>query len=128
MVTLEPSAVPADPNRVTVELVVGLAARQLWTKHMVLPLGTTVAQAVHHSGVYDEVPGLDAEALAQGHWSVTIWGRKERASHVLRDRDRIEILRGILVDPKEARRVRHRAQGPKPPKQQQPPRRHKPKA
>jgi putative ubiquitin-RnfH superfamily antitoxin RatB of RatAB toxin-antitoxin module len=33
--------------------------------------------------------------------------------HVLRDRDRIELYRGLKVDPKEARRLRYRAAGEK---------------
>lgn len=45
-----------------------------------------------------------------------MWGRKERPGHLLRDQDRIELVRQLKVDPKEARRVRYRAQGEKLPK------------
>jgi putative ubiquitin-RnfH superfamily antitoxin RatB of RatAB toxin-antitoxin module len=47
---------------------------------------------------------------------VGVWGRKERAGHVLRDLDRIELVRPLNVDPKEARRVRYRAHGEKLPR------------
>lgn len=63
-----------------------------------------------------QVAGFNEDALAAGQWSVGVWGRKERPGHVLRERDRIEVVRGLNVDPKEARRVRYRAQGEKLPK------------
>ena len=44
-----------------------------------------------------------------------VWGRACEPGQVLRDRDRVECYRPLTVDPKEARRLRHRrARGSKP--------------
>lgn len=107
---------PAESAVVEVEVVVGVAPREVRRVPLSLPLGSTVRDALQASGLLGTLPGLDAEALASGLWSVGVWGRKERPGHVLRDRDRIEVVRGLQVDPKEARRSRYRAQGEKLPK------------
>jgi len=107
---------PADLARIHVEVVVGVAPRSVQRVALSLPPGATVREALQASGLLGAVPGLDEEALAAGRWSVGVWGRKERPGHVLRDRDRVEVVRGLNVDPKEARRTRYRAQGEKLPK------------
>lgn len=99
-----------------IELIVGVAPRQLERKVLDLPAGSTVRQAIEASGWLGHVPGLDQDALAQGLWVVAVWGRKERPGHVLKDGDRVAVLRGLKVDPKEARRVRYRAHGEKLPR------------
>lgn len=71
--------------------------------------GATVAQALQASGVLQR-QSLRLDALLLG-----IWGRACEIGAVLREGDRVEIYRGLLVDPKEARRLRyqkHRAQKP----------------
>ncbi len=113
---------PVEPADIHVELAVGLAAREVRVLRLSLPAGSTVRDALQRSGLLQSVPGLDEAALASGRWSVGVWGRKERPGHVLRDRDRIELVRGLNVDPKEARRLRYRAQGEKLPKGIQRPR------
>lgn len=42
---------------------------------------------------------------------VGIWGKKTGLHHVLQGGDRLEVYRGLLVDPKVARRERFRQQG-----------------
>ena len=37
-----------------------------------------------------------------------IWGRVQPLDTLLRDRDRVELYRPLLVDPKEARRLRYK--------------------
>lgn len=71
-----------------------------------LAAGTTVAQALAECSIFEEFPDLHAAPLAIG-----IWGRKMSLSHRLQDKDRIEIYRGLRVDPKVARRERFNAQG-----------------
>ncbi len=68
-----------------------------------LPAGATLADALEASGMAQRHAGLDLSAAALG-----VWGRVQPASHVLRDRDRVEIYRELRVDPKEARRLRYR--------------------
>lgn len=51
--------------------------------------------------------------LAPGEWSdpdlkAGIWGRVRPLNTPLRDQDRVEVYRPLLVDPKEARRQRYR--------------------
>lgn len=52
------------------------------------------------------------EALAR-RCATSIWGRRVALDEVLRDADRLEITRALLVDPKIARRQRFRGQGSK---------------
>lgn len=43
-------------------------------------------------------------------WSVAIWGRAQPLDRPLRDGDRVELCRALIVDPKEARRLRYKRQ------------------
>lgn len=67
-----------------------------------LPPGSTLADALLASGLAQR-HGLDVGTLLAGIWCKA----KERAT-VLRERDRVEIYRPLLVDPKEARRQRYK--------------------
>jgi putative ubiquitin-RnfH superfamily antitoxin RatB of RatAB toxin-antitoxin module len=75
-----------------------------WT--LQLPAGATVREAVVASGLGSACPDLDLSQATTG-----VWGRKAPWDHVLRDRDRVEVYRGLKVDPKVARRERFRSQG-----------------
>jgi putative ubiquitin-RnfH superfamily antitoxin RatB of RatAB toxin-antitoxin module len=66
-----------------------------------VPAGTTVADAVRASGVLDKHPEIDLEKNKLG-----IFGKLTKADTVLRDKDRIEIYRPLIADPKEVRRKR----------------------
>jgi putative ubiquitin-RnfH superfamily antitoxin RatB of RatAB toxin-antitoxin module len=68
-----------------------------------LPAGATLIEAVHASGLLQRHPGIDLGVLRTG-----IWGRLKPLDAPLRERDRVEIYRPLLVDPKEARRLRYR--------------------
>lgn len=115
MAPAEPMPVAGQPE-IQVEVAVGVAPREVRIVCLSLPAGSTVRDALRASGLFGQVAGLTEDSLAAGQWSVGVWGRKERPGHVLRERDRIEVVRGLNVDPKEARRVRYRAQGEKLPK------------
>ncbi len=67
-----------------------------------LPIGSTVADALRASGI-PQRHGLDADGLRVG-----VWCKAKEAGTVLRERDRVEIYRPLLVDPKEARRQRYK--------------------
>lgn len=99
----------AEPSaRLTVEVMVGVAPRQVLQKSLQMPVGSTVAEVLQACGLMTQVPGLTLEAVASGLWAVGVWARKERLTHILRDQDRIEFVRALLVDPKEARRLRYK--------------------
>ncbi len=106
----------ASAEPLSIEVCVGVAPREVRTVTLRLPAGSTLAVALHEAGVW-QWPGMPRpdQAAEQG-WSVGVWGRKEALSHVLRDGDRVEVVRPLKVDPKEARRVRYRKQGEKLPK------------
>lgn len=110
-----PAEVPHEPM-LAVEVVVGLAPRQIRRLVLSLPAGATLRQALDAAQVWGMTESLQPAALESGEWTVGVWGRKERLGHVLRDQDRIELVRPLIVDPKEARRVRYRAHGEKLPK------------
>ena len=70
-----------------------------------LPCGATVADALRESGMQARHPEHDVAALPVG-----VWGSFCDRADLLRDRDRVELYRPLLVDPKEARRQRHQVQ------------------
>jgi len=63
--------------------------------------GTTAEQAVKLSGVLEKFPEIDLEKNKLG-----IFGKAVKADEVLRDKDRVEIYRPLIADPKESRRKR----------------------
>lgn len=62
-----------------------------------LPEGATVADALTASGLSDDA-----------HVATAVFGEKVEGAHALRDGDRVELLRPLVVDPKESRRRRAR--------------------
>jgi putative ubiquitin-RnfH superfamily antitoxin RatB of RatAB toxin-antitoxin module len=112
MVRVEASG-EAVGHGMAIEVAVGLAPRQITRVQLTLPSGCTVRQALDAAGVWAMADTLNLQAVESGEWTVGVWGRKERLGHVLRDQDRIELVRTLNVDPKEARRVRYRAHGEK---------------
>lgn len=83
-----------------VEVVYALPDRQ-WRYAMQVREGATVREAVEQSGVLREFPRID---LARD--GVGIYGRRTALDDVLREGDRIEVLRPLVADPKTARRRR----------------------
>lgn len=81
-------------------------AREVREWQLELPAGSAVIDAIEASGLRAGFPALDIGALG-----VAVWGRKAGPKQILRDRDRVEIVRPLKVDPKVARRERFREQG-----------------
>ena len=63
--------------------------------------GTTAEQAVELSGVLQQFPDIDLHNNKMG-----IFGKICKADTILRERDRVEIYRPLIADPKESRRRR----------------------
>ncbi|MDU4300855.1 MAG: RnfH family protein [Eikenella corrodens] len=61
--------------------------------------GTTARQAVLQSALVTEFPHVDFAAAPIG-----IFGKKVKDSAPLREGDRVEVYRALLIDPKENRR------------------------
>lgn len=87
-------------EKIKIELVYALPAEQLLLKSEV-PSGTTIAQALTLSGILDKFPEIDIEKGKFG-----IFGKLSKTDTVLREKDRIEIYRPLIADPKEVRRKR----------------------
>lgn len=83
-----------------IEIVYGLPDKQV-LKTMKVAEGTTIRQAAWQSGLENEFPDLDLHSAKLG-----IFGKIAKDDTVLRDKDRIEVYRPLLIDPKEARRQR----------------------
>ena len=65
-----------------------------------LPEGSTVMQAVEASGLLQKYPEIDPGGVNK----LGVFARLAKADTVLRDRDRVEIYRPLIADPKEVRR------------------------
>ncbi|HET6628587.1 MAG TPA: RnfH family protein [Woeseiaceae bacterium] len=61
--------------------------------------GATVAQAIEQSGIAARFPDHDLSRCAVG-----VWGQVVERDRRLRDGDRVELYRPLLMDPQEARR------------------------
>jgi putative ubiquitin-RnfH superfamily antitoxin RatB of RatAB toxin-antitoxin module len=66
-----------------------------------VPEGTTLEQAIRLSGVMQKFPEIDLASAKVG-----IWNKSSELDAVLREKDRIEIYRPLIADPKEVRRKR----------------------
>jgi len=70
--------------------------------HLRLPEGCTVQRAIEASGLLQKHPEID---LAKGN-KLGIFAKLVKPDAVLRDKDRVEIYRPLIADPKEVRRKR----------------------
>jgi putative ubiquitin-RnfH superfamily antitoxin RatB of RatAB toxin-antitoxin module len=87
-------------NEILVEVAYALPEQQLILELMVSE-GTTAEQAVQHSGITGKFPEIDLTQNKLG-----IFGKLVKGDTVLRERDRVEIYRLLIADPKEVRRQR----------------------
>ncbi len=93
----------AGVEMVAVELVYAASPERIRRWSLSLPLGSTVAQAVAASTLLAEFPELAGAELSLGVFGKLV---AEPASQALRPGDRVEVYRPLLIDPKEARRLR----------------------
>jgi uncharacterized protein len=92
----------ADGGSIAVEVTYSPRAGVVDVVALTLPVGSTLADAVQASGLVQR-HALDMVALRTG-----VWCKAKEPATVLRDRDRVELYRPLLVDPKEARRQRYK--------------------
>jgi putative ubiquitin-RnfH superfamily antitoxin RatB of RatAB toxin-antitoxin module len=90
----------ADDPMIPVEV-----AYALHDEQVIIPLqvkaGTTLEQAIVQSGILERFPQIQLE-----NDNVGIFGHAQPRDKVLSAKDRVEIYRPILCDPKEVRRQR----------------------
>lgn len=83
-----------------VEVCYATALRE-YRRELAVVAGTTIEQAIVQSAMLQDIPGIDLAVQPVG-----LYGKKRPLDTVLRDRDRIEIYRPLVADPKESRRKR----------------------
>jgi putative ubiquitin-RnfH superfamily antitoxin RatB of RatAB toxin-antitoxin module len=88
---------PPNDLRMPVQVCYALPAEQtLIDLHV--PVGTTVGEALHASGILERHRDIDLETQKVG-----IYGKVSELGQPLQAHDRIEIYRPLTVDPKVAR-------------------------
>lgn len=85
---------------ITIEVVYALAGRQDVAR-VKLAADATVQQAIEASGLLTKYPEID---LAKN--KVGVFAKLAKLDTTLRDRDRVEIYRPLIADPKEVRKQR----------------------
>ena len=97
-------------NQSTEQIAVEVAYAEPETQ-VIIPLrvsvGTTVEEAVKLSGVLETFPAIDLTVNKVG-----IFGKLGKLDQQLREKDRVEIYRKLIADPKKVRKERA-AQGKK---------------
>ena len=93
-------------EKILVEVAYALPETQV-----IIPLevtqGTTIEQAIKQSGILDTFPEIDL-----GVNKVGVFSKLGKLDQILREKDRVEIYRKLIADPKEVRKQRA-AQGKK---------------
>jgi len=72
-----------------------------WQRALQVAPGTTIGEAIERSGVLHDFPEINLTTQPVG-----IYAKKKTLDTVLRERDRIEIYRPLVADPKDSRRRR----------------------
>jgi sulfur carrier protein len=92
-----------------IQIAISLAARQLDLYEWQTEEKATVESALKFLCTQSE-PFAAQSSL---DWQTAVWGKPVEPSHLLKDGDRLEVLRPLRVDPKVARRERFQKQGAK---------------
>lgn len=92
----------APAERLNIEVIYCPEPGQVDLRQVQLSPGAVVADALQASGI------LGAHPEPAGGWRLGIWGRVQDPKMHLRDLDRVELYRGLLIDPKESRRLRYK--------------------
>lgn len=90
----------ADSEMILVEVAYALPEQQVLLSLEVAP-GTTLLEAIRHSGILEHFPEIDLDRNKVG-----IWSKVRDPDFVLREGDRVEIYRPLIADPKQVRKER----------------------
>jgi putative ubiquitin-RnfH superfamily antitoxin RatB of RatAB toxin-antitoxin module len=88
------------PATIRVQVCYATPQRQL-LRDLIVAQGCTLQQAIEHSGVLLDAPEIDLSNCRVG-----IYNKLKTLDTVLREHDRVEIYRPLIVDPKQSRRKR----------------------
>ena len=75
--------------------------RQVWEVDLDCKTGTRVLEAVKLAVAREEFNGVDLS----GDESFAVWNQVVHEDHVLHEGDRVEVLRELIVNPMERRRI-----------------------
>lgn len=85
---------------ISVEVVYARPDKQLIKTVKILP-NATIEDAIIASAICDDFPEIKLSTIMVG-----IFSKKATLMHRLKDHDRVEIYRPLLIDPKQARKRR----------------------
>lgn len=85
---------------INVEVCYAMSAKQE-VMRVKLPAGATLQQGLEASGLLGKYPEIDIKKNKFG-----IWNKLSKPDAILRDKDRVEIYRPLIADPKEVRKQR----------------------
>ena len=91
------------------EISVSVAPRQLEVFEWVINEAPTVDQALFFLSTQSSLYASQSDQ----DWQTAVWGKPVERTYLLKDGDRLEVLRPLRVDPKVARRERFQKQGAK---------------
>lgn len=89
-----------EEKTIPVEVAYAKPEQQLIIPLQVKP-GTTLLDAIRLSGILKQFPEIDLDSSKFG-----IFSKITKADTILREKDRVEIYRPLIADPKESRRKR----------------------
>lgn len=87
-------------GKIDIEVIYALPDEQILFRQT-LPEGITAGDAIRLSGILEKYPEIDLNSNKLG-----VFGKLAKPDTVLRDKDRVEIYRPLIADPKEVRRKR----------------------
>jgi len=88
-------------SKIHVEIVYALPGDQQ-IHSLEVEQGTTVQELIELSGLLEQYPEIELNKKNK----VGLFGKLSKLNTVLRDKDRVEIYRPLIADPKEVRRKR----------------------
>ena len=92
-------------ERIRVEVAYASVAEQVILT-VEVEVGATVREVIERSGVLERFP-----EIVVGEMKVGVFSQVRVLTDLVKDGDRVEIYRGLMLDPKEARRVRAVGEG-----------------
>jgi putative ubiquitin-RnfH superfamily antitoxin RatB of RatAB toxin-antitoxin module len=90
----------AIKKSIQVEVVYGLAEEQALLSVSV-PDGSEIRDVILASNIIEQFPDIDLDKVKVG-----LFGKLTKMNQIVRERDRIEIYRPLIADPKEVRKRR----------------------
>lgn len=87
-------------QKLNIEVAFGTSTEQCIVE-VELAAGATIQDAVQASGLQEAFPTFDFTLLRKGVWNVV-----KGDEHCLKDGDRVEVYRPLIIEPKEMRRRR----------------------